>query len=97
MVMVKDLTQLTVKDLWQEVKDEEDWWGDINEGTLNMVKLILESSLEEELMEELRASRYQRTEVRKGYRNGHYEKSLFTGFGAMNRRYCVAISGGRTK
>ena len=24
-VMVKDLTQLTVKDLWKEVKSEEDW------------------------------------------------------------------------
>jgi len=25
MVMVKDLTQLTLDDLWEEVKDEEDW------------------------------------------------------------------------
>ena len=46
MVMVKDLTQLTLRDLWKEVKDEEDWWGEINEHTLHMVKLILESSLE---------------------------------------------------
>ncbi len=93
MVMVKDppakvvrragLTELTLKDLWKEVKDEEDWWGDVNERALGMVKLILESSLEEELLEELRASRYQRPEVRKGYRNGHYEKSLYTRFGVM--------------
>jgi hypothetical protein len=55
MVMVKDLTQLTVKDLWKEVKDEEDWWGDINERVLGMVKLIMEGSLEEELMLELQA------------------------------------------
>ncbi len=41
MVMVKDLTQLTLMDLWKEVKKEEDWWGEINERTLNMVKLIL--------------------------------------------------------
>jgi hypothetical protein len=45
MVMVKDLTQLTLKDLWKEVKTEEDWWGDISERTLHMVKLILQSSL----------------------------------------------------
>ncbi len=45
MVMVKDLTELTLKDLWQEVKDEEDWWGDIEDRTLNMVKLIRQSSL----------------------------------------------------
>ncbi len=25
MVMVKDLTQLTLRDLWREVKDEDDW------------------------------------------------------------------------
>jgi len=25
MVMVKDLTQLTLDDLWEEVKDEEGW------------------------------------------------------------------------
>lgn len=83
MVMVKDLTQLTLKDLWKEVKDEEEWWGDISERTLHMVKLILESSLEEELLEFLQASRYQRTELRKGSRNGHYEKSLYTRFGVI--------------
>ena len=32
MVMVKDLTQLTIKDLWKEVKDEEDWWGILMSG-----------------------------------------------------------------
>jgi len=48
-----------------------------------MVKLILESSLEEELVEFLQASRYQRTELRKGHRNGHYEKSLYTRFGVI--------------
>ena len=83
MVMVKDLTQLTLKDLWQEVKDEDEWWEDINEQTIHMVKVILESSLEEELLEFLRASRYQRTEVRKGWRNGCYEKSLYTQFGVI--------------
>jgi len=61
MVMVKDLTELTLRDLWREVKDEEDWWGEINERTLNMVKLTLEGSLEEELLEELQVSRYQRS------------------------------------
>jgi len=36
MYQVKDLTQLTVKDLWQEVKSEEDWWGEIDQGVLRM-------------------------------------------------------------
>jgi len=83
MVMVKDLTELTLKDLWREVKEEEDWWGEINERTLNMVKIILESSLEEELLEELQANRYRRSRARKGYRNGHYERGLYTRFGVI--------------
>ena len=83
MVMVKDLTELTLKDLWREVKDEEDWWGDINERTLHMVKLILESSLEEELLEELQASRYKRCRSRNGYRNGYYNRNLYTRFGLI--------------
>ena len=30
MVQVKDLTELTLEDLWGEVKwDEGDWWGDV--------------------------------------------------------------------
>lgn len=83
MIKVKDLTELTLRDLWREVKDEEDWWGEINERTVSMVKLILESSLEEELVEELRASRYRRIQARRGYRNGHYERSLYTKFGVI--------------
>jgi transposase-like protein len=83
MVMVKDLTQLTLKDLWKEVKDEDDWWGDINERVLGMVKLILESSLEEELLEELRVSRYRRSKSRRGYRNGYYPRDLYTMFGVI--------------
>jgi putative transposase len=83
MHQVKDLTELTVKDLWQEVKGEEDWWEEINERVLGMVKLILERSLEEELIEFLQASRYVRTEVRRGYRNGYYERSLFSRYGVI--------------
>lgn len=83
MVMVKDLTQLTLKDLWKEVKSEEDWWGDINERVLGMVKLILEGSLEEELLEKLRVSRYGRSKARRGYRNGYYPRDLYTMFGVI--------------
>ena len=83
MYQVKDLTQLTVKDLWKAVKGEEDWWGDINERVLGSVKLILESSLEAELIENLQASRYIRTEVRRGYRNGYYERDLYSQYGVI--------------
>jgi len=83
MVMVNGMTGLTLKDLWKEVKSEEDWLEEFNERVLGMVKLILESSLEEELLEQLRASRYQRTEARKGYRNGYYRRSLFLPCGVI--------------
>jgi putative transposase len=82
-VKVRDLTELKVTDLWKEVKSEEEWWGDINERILGMVRTILESSLESELIEQLQASPYQRTEVRKGYRNGYYERDLFSQYGVI--------------
>jgi transposase-like protein len=83
MYQVKDLTELTVKDLWKEVKSEEEWWEEIDERVLGMVKLILERSLEEELIEFLQASRYVRAEVRRGYRNGYYERDLFSQYGII--------------
>lgn len=83
MYQVKDLTQLKVTDLWREVKDEEDCWEGIHQRVLGMVKLILESSLESELLEQLQASYYQRTETRKGLRNGYYERSLYSQYGLI--------------
>jgi transposase-like protein len=83
MVMEKSMTALTLKDLWKEVKSEEEWLGDFSERVVGMAKLILESSLDEELLEQLRAGRYQRTEARKGYRNGCYRRSLFMPFGVI--------------
>lgn len=76
MVQVKDLTQLTLRDLWREVKEEDEWWGDLKAETLRVVKRLLEASMEEELLEQLRAGRYRRTELRRGYRNGYRHRSL---------------------
>jgi transposase-like protein len=83
-VQVKDLTDLTLEDLWQEVKwQSEDWWEEIEKRQLRAVKMILESSLEEELLAQLQASRYKRTESRRSYRNGHYERSFSTKYGVI--------------
>ena len=51
MVQVKDLTELTVRDLWQEVKGEDEWWGDLKGQTLGQVKRLLESAMEKVLPE----------------------------------------------
>lgn len=83
MVQVKDLTELTVRDLWKEVKGEEEWWEDLDEQSLRVVKRLLESGMEAELVEQLRAGRYRRTELRQGYRNGYHYRDLLTKFGMI--------------
>ena len=65
MVQVRDLTELRLRDLWKEVKDEDDWWGDIKQQTLRGVKRLLEGAMEGELVEQLHAGRYRRTETRR--------------------------------
>jgi len=84
MVQVKDLTEIKVEDLWREVKwDEEDWWGDVKQETLRVVKRLLESAMTEELLEQLRAGRYRRTEFRRGYRNGYRPRKLLIQLGLI--------------
>ena len=84
MVQVKDLTELTLEDLWGEVKwDEGDWWGDVKEETLRLVKRLLEGAMEGELVEQLRAGRYRRTEFRRGYRNGYRPRKLLIQLGLI--------------
>jgi len=43
-----------------------------------MIKELLEYSLNKELEAILKAERYQHTELREGYRNGYYKRSLIT-------------------
>lgn len=83
MVQVKDLTELSLGDLWREVKGEEDWWGDLKQETLRVVQRLLEGAMEGELLEQLRAGRYRRTELRRGYRNGYRQRSLLTELGLV--------------
>lgn len=83
MAQAKDLTELTVADLWREVKGEEDWWGDLKAEVLRVVKRLLESFMEEELLEQLRAGRYRRTKLRRGYRNGYRQRSILTELGLV--------------
>lgn len=84
MVQVKDLTDLTLEDLWRGVKyGDEDWWEEFDETQLRIVKTILEGSLEEELLMELGAGRYKRTKSRRNYRNGHYERDFATKYGVI--------------
>ncbi len=81
MVQVKDLTELTVVDLWREVK--EDFWEEVNEETLRLVRRLLEESLEAEMIAHLQATWYQRGPQRRGYRNGYRLRDLVTRWGLI--------------
>lgn len=84
MVMVKDLTQLTLKDLWREFKEEDDWWGGVKEEVLAVVKRLLQETMEEEIIEQLRVTKYERGRMRRSYRNGYRYRSLLTDFGLLD-------------
>jgi len=83
MVMVKDLTELTLEDLWKGVK-EDDWWEGVRRDVLAVVERLLEGTMEEEIIEQLRVSKYERGKMRRGYRNGYRYRSLLTDFGLLD-------------
>ena len=64
---------------WREVK--EDFWGDVKQETLKLVKLLLEESLKEELAVYTQAEWYARTAHRTTIRNGFYTRALSTELG----------------
>ena len=84
MVRVKALTERTVAERFAEIKEEDGIWGEISEQSRLVAKRILESSLEEELTVRLAASRYRRTEVRRGWRNGGYARQVVTRWGLVD-------------
>jgi len=45
---------------------------------------LLESTMDEEIIAQLQVVRYQRSGLRRGYRNGHRKRSLLTGFGLLD-------------
>lgn len=83
MASVKALTDLTLRDLWREVKDPATLWGDISHETVRTVKNLLENRMHDELADCLRAGRYVRLPSRRGYRNGHYYRRLTTTYGTI--------------
>ena len=65
MEQVRGLTELTLEERWSAVKDDEDWWDEIKLRTLAAVKVLMEEAMEVELVEELNAAKYRRTEFRR--------------------------------
>ena len=83
MASVRPLTDLTVADLWREVKDPATIWGDVSQQTLRTVKLLLENRMHDELAYHVNAGRYVRDYGRVGYRNGVYRRRLTTTWGTI--------------
>jgi putative transposase len=86
MAGLKALTDRTIAERFQEVKDEETIWGEISEQSLALAKRLVESALEEELTLRLQAARYRRTEVRRGWRNGGYGRQIVSRWGVLDIR-----------
>jgi len=84
MASVTALTDLTVRDLWKEVKDPATLWGDVSQHTLRTVKLLLENRMHEEFAHYLKAGRYVRASYRRGHRNGIYKRCLTTSWGTIS-------------
>ncbi len=84
MASVKPLTDLTLRDLWREVKDPATLWGDLSQETTRAVKHLLENRMHDELADYLRAGRYVRLPRRRGHRNGYYYRRLTTTYGTIS-------------
>jgi transposase-like protein len=60
-------------------------WAEISRHLLRGLRALLESLLEAEVTARVGAGRYERTERRRGHRNGHYTRDLVTTHGPLPR------------
>jgi putative transposase len=68
---------------WSYKEVKRMFWMDVEEGSGRMLKETLDHMMAHDLWEHLQASRNERTEARRGYRNGYRRRTLLTGFGAL--------------
>ena len=66
---------------WREVKD--DFWGDVKQETLKLVKTLMEASMHDELVCYTQAEWHERTGQARPYRNGSYPRALSTELGVI--------------
>jgi transposase-like protein len=83
MERVPALTERTDAQRWAEVRDEEEIWGDLRPELLAAVRTVLETTMESELWDHLRADRHERTSCRRDHRNGAYRRTLVTELGLI--------------
>jgi len=71
-----------VKDLFNEL-NPKDFWIDVNMHLRKLTRKLIEDTLDEEMIQYQQRERYQRTENRLDYRNGHYYRNLDTSIGPI--------------
>lgn len=79
----RELSELTLTDLWKEVKNEEAIWGDLKLEARKVLKKLLRGVLEVAMTNHLQADKHERTEKRISYRNGFYLRDLETSLGLL--------------
>ena len=72
-----------VKDFIKEI-DPKEFWIDVNVYLRKLTKNFIEDTLDEEMIQYQQRERYQRTNKRLDYRNGHYHRNLDTTFGPVD-------------
>ncbi len=73
-----------VKDLFNEL-NPKDFWIDVNMHLRKLTRKLIEDTLDEEMIQYQQRERYQRTENRLDYRNGHYYRDLDTTLGPIEK------------
>ena len=71
-----------INERWAQVK--EDFWGDLKMETLGAVKRLLETTMDIEVQDLAGARRWEHCAGRVNYRNGSYNRSLWTPYGWIN-------------
>jgi transposase-like protein len=71
-----------ISERWAQVK--EDFWGDLKSETLIAVKRLLETTMEVEIQDLAGARRWEHSAKRLKYRNGFYNRNLWTPYGWIN-------------
>lgn len=84
MATVPALTDRSWTERWSEVRDEDGLWGDLRPELLAAIRTVLETTMESELWDQLRADRYERTAARRSVRNGYYRRGLVTELGLID-------------
>jgi transposase-like protein len=85
------VTEHSLRRRWSRVNEffqctqQESFWTDINQHLRRLVKGIIETSLDEEMIQYMQTQPYQRTDKsnRLDYRNGHYYRNLDTTLGPI--------------